>query len=108
MTSGNEFMLPGPQTHDARASKPRTFVVHQGTSAALQEAGVKSERVLKIQEGRPNASDLLKNGEICMMLLTTTGASLEPADMHTFCACSLAARTRIQHACTSLSAHGPA
>lgn len=46
----------------------------QGTAAALEEGGVKCERVLKIQEGRPNASDLLKNGDIAMMLLTTKGA----------------------------------
>lgn len=45
----------------------------QGTAAALEEGGVKCERVLKIQEGRPNASDLLKNGDIAMMLLTTKG-----------------------------------
>ena len=45
----------------------------QGTARHLEAGGVKGERVLKIQEGRPNASDLLKNGEIQMMLLTTKG-----------------------------------
>ena len=40
---------------------------------ALEKGGVKCERVLKIQEGRPNAGDMLKNGEISMLLLTTTG-----------------------------------
>jgi carbamoyl-phosphate synthase large subunit len=45
----------------------------QGTQAALEQGGVKCERVLKIQEGRPNAGDMLKNGEISMLMLTTTG-----------------------------------
>ena len=29
--------------------------------------------MLKIQEGRPNAADLMKNGEISMMVITSTG-----------------------------------
>jgi hypothetical protein len=45
----------------------------QGTQAALEKGGVKCERVLKIQEGRPNAGDMLKNGDISMLMLTTTG-----------------------------------
>jgi carbamoyl-phosphate synthase large subunit len=45
----------------------------EGTQMALEKGGVKCERVLKIQEGRPNAGDMLKNGEISMLLLTTTG-----------------------------------
>ncbi len=50
----------------------------QGTAAALEAGGVRCERVLKIQEGRPNAGDLLKNGEIQMMLLTTKGVPPAP------------------------------
>lgn len=34
---------------------------------------MKCEKVLKIQEGRPNAGDMLKNGDINMLMLTTTG-----------------------------------
>ena len=44
-----------------------------GTAAHLQAAGIEAARVLKIQEGRPNASDLMKNGDIAMMLITSTG-----------------------------------
>lgn len=36
------------------------IVATRGTAAALQEAGVQAETVLKIQEGRPNAADLMK------------------------------------------------
>lgn len=44
-----------------------------GTAAHLEAAGIQAQRVLKIQEGRPNASDLMKNGDIAMMLITSTG-----------------------------------
>eukprot|EP00891_Asterochloris_glomerata_P005508 jgi/Astpho2/5508/fgenesh1_pm.00079_%23_1_t len=44
-----------------------------GTQTHLKAAGIDSERVLKIQEGRPNAADLVKNGDIAMMLITSTG-----------------------------------
>lgn len=36
------------------------IVATRGTAVALQEAGVQAETVLKIQEGRPNAADLMK------------------------------------------------
>jgi len=34
---------------------------------------VEAEVVLKIQEGRPNATDLMKNGDIAMMFITSAG-----------------------------------
>lgn len=40
---------------------------------------MKCERVLKIQEGRPNAGDMLKNGDINMLMLTTTGVCTSSA-----------------------------
>ena len=43
------------------------------TAAHLRVNGVDCQSVLKIQEGRPNAGDLMRNGEINMMLITTTG-----------------------------------
>lgn len=49
------------------------IVATRGTAAALQEGGVDAQVVLKIQEGRPNASDLMKNGDISMMFITSTG-----------------------------------
>ena len=29
--------------------------------------------ILKIQEGRPNAADMMRNGDIALMLITSTG-----------------------------------
>ena len=50
-----------------------TIVATKGTAATLQKSGVHAEVVLKIQEGRPNATDLMKNGDIAMMFITSTG-----------------------------------
>ena len=48
-------------------------VATSGTAAALRAGGVECSDVLKIQEGRPNAADLMRNGEIDMMFITSTG-----------------------------------
>lgn len=48
-------------------------VATSGTAAALRAGGVECADVLKIQEGRPNAADLMRNGEIDMMFITSTG-----------------------------------
>jgi carbamoyl-phosphate synthase large subunit len=53
----------------------------RGTAEALRAAGVAGVReVLKINEGRPNAADMLKNGEVQMMLLTTAGDEADVRD----------------------------
>ncbi len=55
-------------------------IATRGTAAHLQKAGVDAEVVLKIQEGRPHAGDLLKNKEIAMMFITSTGKEVDVAD----------------------------
>ena len=51
------------------------IVATAGTKAALEAGGLKGvESVLKIQEGRPNAGDLMVNKEITMVFITTKGA----------------------------------
>ncbi len=55
-------------------------IATRGTAAHLQKNGVDAEVVLKIQEGRPNASDLLKNKDISMMFITSTGKEVDVAD----------------------------
>ncbi|RRS30134.1 MAG: carbamoyl phosphate synthase large subunit [Epsilonproteobacteria bacterium (ex Lamellibrachia satsuma)] len=47
------------------------IVATSGTHAALQTAGVKSTKVLKISEGRPNIDDMIKNGEIALAINTS-------------------------------------
>ena len=56
------------------------MIATRGTAAHLQKNGVDAEVVLKIQEGRPNASDLLKNKDISMMFITSTGKEVDVAD----------------------------
>ena len=46
-----------------------------GTAATLEKAGLKVERIHKLQEGRPNAIDLLKNKELQMVINTPSGAT---------------------------------
>jgi len=46
-----------------------------GTAAVLEKAGLKVQRILKLQEGRPNVIDLLKNKEIQLVINTPSGAS---------------------------------
>ena len=45
-----------------------------GTARYLKSEGVKAQRVNKVSEGRPHVVDLIKNGEIQLVLNTTEGA----------------------------------
>jgi carbamoyl-phosphate synthase large subunit len=47
------------------------IVATRGTHEALKNAGVKSELVLKLSEGRPNIDDSIKNGEIAIVINTS-------------------------------------
>ncbi len=46
----------------------------RGTAAVLQQAGLKVKTVFKVNEGRPNAVDLLKAGNLQLVIYTATGA----------------------------------
>ncbi len=45
-----------------------------GTARYLNSEGLKTQRVNKVSEGRPHVVDLIKNGEIQLVLNTTEGA----------------------------------
>jgi carbamoyl-phosphate synthase large subunit len=45
-----------------------------GTARYLESAGVEAQRVNKVSEGRPHVVDLIKNGDIQLVLNTTEGA----------------------------------
>ncbi|MBM3865104.1 MAG: carbamoyl-phosphate synthase large subunit [Verrucomicrobia bacterium] len=79
-TSGNVFL----SVKDA--DKPRAvglarelaalgFTLHStgGTAKALADAGVAVRKIAKIQEGRPTAIDLIKNGQIQLVINTPAG-----------------------------------
>ncbi len=46
----------------------------RGTAAAIKAAGMKCKTVFKVNEGRPNAVDLLKGGSLQLIVYTATGA----------------------------------
>ncbi|NOQ64868.1 MAG: carbamoyl-phosphate synthase large subunit, partial [Methyloprofundus sp.] len=48
-------------------------VATKGTARVLQEAGVECEVVYKVNEGRPNTVDMIKNDEIQLIINTTDG-----------------------------------
>jgi carbamoyl-phosphate synthase large subunit len=51
-----------------------------GTANYLGKAGIEVERVLKLHEGRPHAADLLANGDIQLMIITSSGDALDQID----------------------------
>ena len=50
-----------------------SLIATRGTSAFLQEAGITCDVVNKVYEGRPNIVDMLKDGEIALVMNTTEG-----------------------------------
>lgn len=49
------------------------IVATRGSAKVIKEAGIEVEIVNKVQEGRPDVTDLLKNGEIDFIVNTTEG-----------------------------------
>jgi carbamoyl-phosphate synthase large subunit len=50
-----------------------TLYATSGTAAALEKAGVPVKKLFKLAEGRPNALDMLKNGELSLIINTPSG-----------------------------------
>ncbi|MFO1477628.1 MAG: carbamoyl-phosphate synthase large subunit [Verrucomicrobiota bacterium] len=49
------------------------LVATGGTASVIEKAGLQVQRIFKLQEGRPNAIDLLKNKEIQLVINTPSG-----------------------------------
>ena len=49
------------------------LVCTRGTAQLLRQAGIEAQEVAKLQEGRPNLIDLMKNGEIALVINTPSG-----------------------------------
>lgn len=56
------------------------IVSTSGTAHFLELKGIAVERVLKMHEGRPHAGDMVANGQIQMMVITSSGDSLDQID----------------------------
>ncbi|KAM7277540.1 hypothetical protein ACFE04_004674 [Oxalis oulophora] len=56
------------------------IVSTSGTAHFLELKGIPVERVLKMHEGRPNAGDMVANGQIQLMVITSSGDALDQID----------------------------
>jgi carbamoyl-phosphate synthase large subunit len=54
------------------------LIATRGTARALMSRGIKVDDVPKIAEGRPNLLDLMKNGQIAMIINTPSGRGNSP------------------------------
>jgi carbamoyl-phosphate synthase large subunit len=52
-----------------------------GTAKVLQEAGLKLQVLFKVQEGRPNCLDMIKNGEVQLIINTPAGKKPRAAEV---------------------------
>ena len=78
--SGTVFISVNDADKEAVVEAARSFariglriVSTEGTAAHLIRAGVDCERVNKVYEGRPNAIDMIKNGDIALVINTSSG-----------------------------------
>jgi carbamoyl-phosphate synthase large subunit len=51
------------------------IIATKGTSDILEKNGIRCDSVLKISEGRPNVLDMMKNGEIDLIINTPEGSN---------------------------------
>jgi carbamoyl-phosphate synthase large subunit len=77
---GRVFISVSDAHKDEAAEVAREFsalgfelVATNGTATILEKAGLKVERIFKLQEGRPNAIDLMKNKELQLVINTPSG-----------------------------------
>ncbi|CAN6470872.1 unnamed protein product [Victoria cruziana] len=56
------------------------IVATSGTANRLELEGIPVERVLKLHEGRPHAGDMVANGQIQVMVITSSDDSLDQID----------------------------
>jgi carbamoyl-phosphate synthase large subunit len=54
--------------------KQYEIVATRGTARVLKEAGIPCKEIYKVNEGRPNTVDMIKNGEIQLIVNTTEGS----------------------------------
>lgn len=79
-TSGSVFISVNDEDKDTIIGIARNLsklgfniISTKGTGDTLEENGIKCHKVLKIREGRPNVLDMIKNGEIDLIINTPEG-----------------------------------
>ncbi|XP_074557434.1 carbamoyl phosphate synthase arginine-specific large chain, chloroplastic [Curcuma longa] len=85
--SGTIFLSLNDLTKPHLASLARGFlelgfkiVATSGTARVLELEGIPVEVVFKMHEGRPHAGDMLANGDIQAMVITSSGDALDAID----------------------------
>ena len=75
----------------AQHLREQGFPLHAttGTARFLQEAGIPCEPVNKVKEGRPHCVDLIKNGEVALVVNTASGKK-SIAESHSIRAAAIA------------------
>jgi carbamoyl-phosphate synthase large subunit len=93
------------------ASMGYQLISTRGTARALRAAGIEVEEIPKLQEGRPNLVDLMKNNQIALVINTPSGKGARTdegkiraaAVMHRVtCITTLAAAQAAAQACEAL------
>ncbi|CAM8889714.1 unnamed protein product [Rhodiola kirilowii] len=56
------------------------IVTTSGTAHFLELEGIPVERVLKVHEGRPHVGDMISNGQIQLMVITSSGDEVDQDD----------------------------
>jgi len=69
-----------------------SLVATRGTAAAIEAAGVPVKAVNKVKDGRPHVVDLLKNGEIDLVITTVSENRAQIADSRSIRTTALAQR----------------
>ena len=62
-----------PELAKMLIDKSYEIVATRGTAKVLKEAGIACQEIYKVNEGRPNTVDMIKNGEIQLIVNTTEG-----------------------------------
>ncbi|CAK9143208.1 unnamed protein product [Ilex paraguariensis] len=85
--SGTVFLSLNDLTKPHLATIARAFlgigfriVSTSGTARVLELDGIPVECVLKMHEGRPHAGDMIANGQIQLMVITSSGDKLDQID----------------------------
>ncbi|XP_043699616.1 carbamoyl-phosphate synthase large chain, chloroplastic-like [Telopea speciosissima] len=85
--SGTVFLSLNDLTKPHLAMLARAFsglgfgiVCTSGTAHVLELEGISVERVLKMHEGRPHAGDMIANGQIQLMVITSSGDAPDQID----------------------------
>ena len=62
-----------PELAKMLVDKDYQIVATQGTAKVLKASGISCDMVFKVNEGRPNTVDMIKNGQIQLIVNTTEG-----------------------------------